>query len=259
MKKKLFIIIGCIICVTFIGILSFFMIKNKTDIIKSSAQDIIIPSDTTSSEISSQITKVTEEIPKEIILDNTIKKQMNDFLDNFSMNFLNDFDKNNYNEENLIGFAMWYLDHNSYYKYEDSNKYSDKYRSITKRLHKDSIDNIIQKFFGFKIKNHNGEPEELSPRTLIFDDPYYYTDGLFGNVLGEIMQVTKITYNGNNKYEVNADAYSFVNKLTTIDYRSPIETWPNDKKGDFKLEGKYVIELQKESDGRFILLKFKKN
>lgn len=249
MKKKIFVIISCIICIIFIGILSFFIIKNKTHIKNQN---------TVESEISNQATKSPEEAPKEIAMDNTSKRQMNDFLDNFTMNLLNNFDKNSYDEGRLIDFAMWYLAHNDYDKYEDSNKYSDKYSSITKRIHKDDIDNIIQKFFGFNIKNHHGEPEGLTPRTLIFDEPYYYTDGLFGNVLGEAMQATKMSYNGNNSYTVYADAYSFKNKLTAIDYKSSIETWPEDKKGDFILEGHYIIELQKESDGRYILLNFKK-
>jgi tetratricopeptide (TPR) repeat protein len=134
-------------------------------------------------------------------------KTLHTFLSNFSELGMGDFDANNYTDDELISFAIWHTDRNSYNLIvsSDIEHYSGK-------ISAERVESVVERYFGIRVKHKSvgyiDDPKHWNygRYTYLYEGGYYYYMGADGEPL-RWAQATMLIDNRDGTYTAYYDQY----------------------------------------------------
>lgn len=205
---------------------------------------------------SKENTSISNEYTDKNIIENYTYEaltKLNIFLSNFSEVDFSNFEINNYDDKELIQFALDHIRANDYIKIKYSQE-SDSNGNYTEYVDESDVQNIIKKYFGFKVTNQSLEHFEF------VNDKYIFPLAS-GTLFPKFTQVRKI-YKEGNTLRVLGEIYYPINFDDTSDnsWRYEFMEDPaSNKKIKYVSSIEAVIHLINDSDGNqtYKLLNYK--
>lgn len=194
-------------------------------------------------------------VPKEVKMDNALRKKLNTFFSNFSEVGVEPFNKDKIDNKSLISFGVLHNYINRSDRWESAD-------DLHGKLKAKYVEAAVEKYFGRKIEKH-----ESVPPYIRYKNGYYYMPHADGEGTIIFSQITKLIEIGNGFFVATVDIYEASDHVDFNPHGTPVE-W---RKAAARAEKKYgVLEdvpkriatmtatIRKVSKERYILLEYLK-